>query len=278
MDPAKPIDLTGIFIPPQPKLIQQVRAVGDDIHKFAEVISTDPGIGSMVLKTVNSPAFTRANKINSIPQAVLLLGCSYVTNIINGLLLKRSFDHVDARALENFWQGAKDVSLTMVLLARQLNILAVDEAYIIGLFHNCGIPLMLQRFPDYLTICRDAYDESVDDITAFEDTHFQTNHCIVGYYVAKAWQLNNDTAEIIRDHHHLTPVADKSAYFKGNDQDDLICLLKMAEHICKLYENIGGQTTDHEWERNKAMILAHMGLSDLDFDDLQELTRDQLGL
>ncbi|MBU2712784.1 hypothetical protein [Zooshikella harenae] len=120
-------------------------------------------------------------------------------------------------------------------------------------------------FINLLTIYHEAYDESVDDITEFEETHFQTNHCIVGYYVAKAWQLNND-------------IADKSTYFKSNDQDDLICLLKMAEHICKLYEGIGGQTTDHEWERNKAMILAHMGLSDLDFDDLQESTHDQLGL
>lgn len=278
MNPVEEFDLKGIFIPPQPKLMIQIKEVGNDVSKFAEVISTDPGIGAQVLKTVNSPAFARANKINSIHQAVMMLGCPYVISIINGLMLKRAYDHVDTEALESFWQVAKDVSLTMVLLARQLNVLAVDDAYLIGLFHNCGIPLMLQKYPNYMEVCRESYGEEVDNIAEYESIKLKTNHCIVGYYVAKSWQLNKDVAEIIRDHHHLTTTADKSAYFKGNDQDDLVCLLKMSEHICRLYKRLGSQEQDNEWERINETVLDHVGLSSPDFTDLQELTREQLGL
>ncbi|WP_230425774.1 HDOD domain-containing protein [Spartinivicinus ruber] len=278
MNPAEEFDLKGVFIPPQPKLMLQINEAGEDLNKIAEIISTDPGIGAQVLKTVNSPAFARTKTINSIHQAVMMLGSGYVTNIINGLMLKRAYDHVDTEALESFWQGSKDVSLGMVLLARQLNMLAVDDAYLIGLFHNCGIPLMLQKFPNYMEICQQSYGEGVENIAEFEDQQLNTNHCIVGYYVAKAWQLNKDVAEIIRDHHHLTSTEDKSAYFKGNEQDDLVCLLKMAEHICKLYKSLGKQDTDYEWEHIRGTVLDHVGLSEPDFLDLQELTREQLGL
>ena len=32
-----------------------------------------------------------------------------------------------------------------------------DEAYALGLFHNCGIPLMIKRFPNYMAVVEQAY-------------------------------------------------------------------------------------------------------------------------
>ncbi|MFH7457095.1 HDOD domain-containing protein, partial [Pseudomonas syringae group genomosp. 7] len=67
----------------------------------------------------------------------------------------------------------------------------VDESYALGLFHDCGIPLKLKRFPNYMTVLEDAYanagpDCRVDDT---ENNAFDTNQSVVGYYTAKSRRM-----------------------------------------------------------------------------------------
>lgn len=70
----RPDFMRGIYIPPQPAIIEQIREVSPDLPKIAQLIGKDAGISANILRTVNSPAFNLPNKIGSINQAVMLLG------------------------------------------------------------------------------------------------------------------------------------------------------------------------------------------------------------
>ncbi len=76
-----------------------------------------------------------------------------------------------------------------------------DEAYLCGLFHNCGA---------FLLSCKDAktysdlFFQSLSlPVTSIEkeESLFNTNHAVVGLLMAKKWNLSAEITQAIYDHH-----------------------------------------------------------------------------
>src|SRR5690606_5103025 len=84
--------LQGISVPPQPQImvdLQMEQVMPEpDLRNIARLISQDPGLSGALLKTVNSSFFGLTNRIASILQAVNLLGCNSVINLINAQSIK----------------------------------------------------------------------------------------------------------------------------------------------------------------------------------------------
>ena len=123
-----------------------------DLKNIARLISQDPGLSGALLKLVNSPFFGLANRITSIQRAVNLLGSRSVINLINAQSIKGEMSDDTIVTLNRFWDTAQDVAMSCLSLAKRVGYESVDEAYALGLFHNCGIPLMLKRFPHYMAV------------------------------------------------------------------------------------------------------------------------------
>ena len=153
--------LHGISVPPQPQImvdLQMEQLMPEpDLKAIAKLIGQDPGLSGALLKIVNSPHFGLANRIASIQQAVNLLGCNSVINLINAQSIKGELTDEAIVTLNRFWDTAQDVAMTCLTLAKRIGYKSPDEAYTLGLFHNCGIPLMVKRFPNYMTVLEEAY-------------------------------------------------------------------------------------------------------------------------
>ena len=84
--------LLGISVPPQPQIMVDLQMEQympePDLGAIAKLISQDPGLSGALLKIVNSPYFGLTNRIVSIQQAVNLLGCNTVINLINAQSIK----------------------------------------------------------------------------------------------------------------------------------------------------------------------------------------------
>jgi HD-like signal output (HDOD) protein len=153
--------LQGISVPAQPQImvdLQMEQYMPDpDLEVIAKLISQDPGLSGALLKIVNSPYYGLTNKIASIQRAVNLLGSRSIINLINAQSIKGEMNDETIVTLNRFWDTAQDVAMTCLTLAKRIGTQAGDEAYALGLFHDCGVPLMLQRFPDYMTVLEQAY-------------------------------------------------------------------------------------------------------------------------
>ena len=148
--------LQGITIPPQPQIMVDLQfeqyMPDPDLETIAKLISQDPGLSGALLKLVNSPHFGLSNKIGSIQRAVNLLGSRSIINLINAQSIKGEMSDETIVTLNRFWDTAQDVAMTCLTLAKRTGIQAADEAYTLGLFHDCGVPLMLKRFPNYMDV------------------------------------------------------------------------------------------------------------------------------
>nr|WP_187669491.1 HDOD domain-containing protein [Pseudomonas carbonaria] len=266
-------------MPPQPQIMVDLQMEqvmpNPDLKTIARLIGQDPGLSGALLKIVNSPYFGLANKVGSIQRAVNLLGSRSVINMINALSIKGEMSDETIVTLNRFWDNAQDVAMSCLTLAKRVGCEAVDEAYTLGLFHNCGIPLMLKRFPDYMAVLEESYACASGErrIVDTENRLLNTNHAVVGYYTARSWNLPQHLCEAIASHHNcLSLFSDDS----GRDAQlkNLLAILKMAEHICESYRVLGDQEVDQEWEAIREPVLEYVGLSEYDFDNLKESIRE----
>ena len=271
--------LRGISIPTQPQILVDLQMEQLDPHcslkRIAELISQDVGLSGSILKTVNSPFYELSNKIGTVMQAVNILGINTVVNLVNAHSIKGSLSDEQIVALGKFWDCAIDIAQASVSIARHLGVNSPDESYTLGLFHNCGIPLMMQRYPNYAEVMHTAYGQADEPINKIENRLLQTNHCVVGYYVAKSWKLPRYLCEAIHDHHNAVDViADDRADARKRT---LLAVLKIAEHLCGNYRHLGEQSEDYEWQRLSTVALEYVGLSQYDFETMTQHLRD-LGL
>lgn len=128
------------------------------------------------------------------------------------------------------------------------------------------------RFPDYLDVMQKAYRSETDSITDIENQYINTNHAVVGYYVAKSWNLPNYLCLAIHEHHNTEQVFAQ----EGGDgkKKTLLAILKMAEHICGNHRLLGNCSEDLEWRRIEQQVLIYVGLSQYDFTGLSEQVHD----
>ncbi len=269
--------LSGSFLPSPPEIMQKIRTATPDLDKIAKIINADMGLCASVLKTINSPFYGMKNNIVSIPQAVALLGLDSVMNIINAHLLLTVLKSGDYAAdLDDFWQLSNDIAETCVVVANYLDFRATDDIYLLGLFHNAGVPMMLKQFPEYMTMLQGAFQQSEIRITDVENNEYNCNHAVVGYMIAKSWQLPLHLRLIIRDHHntdHLT-----NGLTEDNNANTMMVILKIAEHISRTHLTLGKHEVDHEWGKIKSSILEYLGFSEPDFEELEDYVYDTMGL
>ncbi len=264
--------LKGISIPPQPQIVVdlQIEMSMPDVNldKINQIICKDVGISGSVLKVVNSPFFGLRNHITSIRQALSLLGLKNVINVVNSLAMRQSLTFSELKELTIIWDNAMDVALVAAALAKMLGVCSSDEAYTLGLFHDTGIHLLIGKHENYLKVLRQAYSHPNQRVTEVENELLSTNHAVVGYYVARAWNLPLYLSEAIADHHKSEAIFAEHVAC-DDKKKNLLAILKLAENTCKDYRTLGHQTIDYEFERIKTDLLIYLGLSSYDVQMIQ---------
>ena len=115
--------LSNVSIPPRPqallKIAQEAKKTEPNVKFIAETISEDAAIAAAVLQVVNSAAFARINKINSIQQAVMILGIKRIFPLVKAVALKSALPANNN--LREFWQSSSLVASACMLFCQALN-------------------------------------------------------------------------------------------------------------------------------------------------------------
>jgi len=262
--------LDGVKIPPAPEILNnlngELQKDEPDMTRMAAIIQKDPGLSSLVIRTVNSPMFPLRSQVTSIQQAISMLGIGYMINIVMGLVLRRTFETQES-ALPGFWDSPTNIAMIMSQLSRKLTRLASDEAYMLGLFHNVGHTLIRQRHTDYFAFFQQHLNHPDASITEFEQAQYNFDHATLGYFLARSWGLPEDICQAIRFHHEALDLLDQGNVLDSDNRvPRLLALLKLAEHIDALYQ---GRDHDHEWGRYASAVMQYLGLSEPDYQDIE---------
>jgi len=276
--------LKGIKIPSPPQLIadlQMEMSMPDpDLNELSSLINKDVGLSGAILKTVNSPYYGKKD-ITSISKSVMLLGMKTVMNIINTLCLSETIAESSVeqdkkfKMLTKFWDSATDVAQCCQIIAKHVRFKPDNTAYMARLFHNAGIPLLMERFNNYPEIMIQSYEQNKIRIVDIENNILNTNHAVLSFYTARSWKLPESICNIISNHHNgISVLTNQNNNLTANERT-LSAILMLAQNIAGLYRILGNQETDMEWEIIGSKVNEYLGLTEFDYDDLISYANDQ---
>jgi HD-like signal output (HDOD) protein len=259
--------LSTIKIPPRPVVIEEIdrekRKTEPDLRKIAQIISKDIALTAAMLKIANSPLFGLSKKNESVQQAVMTLGLGNVIGIVTGLALKGAIGTGDSN-LEGFWDSADKVANIAAYLSKLVPGVPRDMAYMYGLFRDCGIPFMLQKFPDYGETWLMADKGPKLAFTRIEDEAYATNHATMGFLLAKSWSMPNSICQAVLNHHDISILHSNEEF--SAEVRGLIALLRVAEYLYSTRQ----MRNDHDWCVSGPIVLTYLGLSEGEFEDIKE--------
>ena len=262
--------LRDIGIPPRPTILEQIdremRKEEPDFRHLEQLISADVGLAAGLIKTANSPAFAFGRKVRSVHDALLVLGLKAVVRTLAGLSLQNIFPNTPN--LERFWDASATTARISAWLALQLrkhSQARPDDAYTFALFRDCGIPMLMIPFPEYLNILKAANSERERSFTSVEDELLAINHALVGAELAENWLLPEDIHAAIRHHHEAAVFSEDNPLALAEVSRDMIAVTQLAEH---LLQQISGLNQTCEWEKLGESCCARLQLTADEIDEL----------
>ena len=268
--------LKSITIPAQPKAVMELMKLcanpNVDINQIAKAVQKDPSLSAKVLKIANSPLFGLRRPAESIVQALGFMGLQTFQRAVLASALREVSVQDNSANSVIFWTHSELVSRGCEIVAKKMRPELVQQAFLVGLFHDCAIPILRKKFGDYDSIFNDVlnYQSGVIEI---EDGRYSTNHCVMGYLFARSWQLPESVRLAILRHHD-----DEPNYPDSDEVRALCAILKISEFIVKGYDtsrNIKSKSAD-EWVEKYANIVDILGLTAEDILDFEEALLDAI--
>lgn len=220
---------SGVKIPPLPEVLLKLQAVLTDEEagprELAAVVQNDGAISGALFRLAGSPVFGLRAKVASIDKAVTVMGMKTAVATVRSAALHGALhDPQHAAALENLWARSGAIAELMMLALKCAPVrgLPNDLAYTLGLFHDCGIALLIKRFPSYVRALSNP--AGWEDILRV-DLECGVHHTVSGQMVARNWLLPEEVMQAIR-HHHDQKFVPPSA-----NASKLVALLQFAIHL-----------------------------------------------
>ncbi|MBL4908561.1 MAG: HDOD domain-containing protein [Alteromonadaceae bacterium] len=260
----------GFTVPARPELLlklQDLMAQNDtDLNEIADTITLDVAISATILKTVNSPLYGLARSISDIKKSVRYLGISGIYSLVTSCLLKQGFSQDSCSvALDEFWQNSSNIANISVFIGKQIKQnISSEKLFTIGLFHDCGIPVMAIKYDHYQHVLDFSLNNPTKTLPEIEEKQYQINHATLGYYVASSWRLPKDICQLILRHHER----DFLNYLDNSEMQLAFSILKMAENIAYQHKHFCDCA---DWHYLQDTILTVL---DIDEDQYKDIIED----
>ncbi len=265
----------GFSVPAQPELLlklQRLMAAQEvDLNAIAETISQDVAVSATILKTINSPLYGLARTISDIKKSVRYIGLNGINTLVTSSLIRQSFKQHDCSiALDDFWHNSSNIANTAVHIGKTIKQkLSSEKLFTLGLFHDCGIPVMAMKYSDYQDTLEHAQQTPSITLPEVEEDSYGVNHATIGYYVATSWRLPKNICQLILRHH------DRGFLVKLDSSESQLCfaILKLAENIVHLHKHFRDNA---DWAYIQDSVLTVLDIDEEDVQDIIEDVSEQL--
>ena len=191
------------------RLDETINHPRSSITDIAKIISEDQGLTARVLKLANSPLFGYYSKIESITQAVTIIGIQQVRDIALALSVMDVFKGIpeDLVNMEQFWRHSIATGLTARLLATSQREANLERFFVAGILHDVGRLVMFTAIPD---ICRQMLEECRCGnrlLFQAEVERLAFDHAEVGGNLLRRWKIPPRIAEPVEFHHNCQRAA-----------------------------------------------------------------------
>lgn len=258
--------LKGITIPPCPaslaSIMREAKRPSVSFVELASLISRDAGIVGPLLKLANSPFIGLRSKVTSVSQAISILGLQNTLNLVQNIALRQSIGG-GSQSFEKFWERSSLTAAIAEKIAAKFRTVSKDDAYLAALFHDCGIPVLMMKFPEYRETVM-AQCKLGKSICEVENDVFSTSHAVVGNMLTRNWMLPEHACKAVL-YHHDHAIFDSLGGNARTNVCDLVGIMHMAECIADEHLFV----RDKEWHQFEQEVLKYFEMSEQEFSELK---------
>ena len=255
--------LRDIVIPPCPDLLVALRKemgqADPEPQVIADIAGRDVAMAASLIRTANSPFYARAQPVTSVSEALGLLGVRMTEKLLMAFLTRNTI-RISSPVLEHFWDTSTRSAMAMAHIARQLYSVDAEVAYTCGLFHQVGIPILMQGVKGYGGTLAEALARQDRSFTETENMAHRTDHAVVGALVARTWRLPSPTYQAVRFHHDFTVLGSSTV---APEVRTLVAMSLVADHVVAQYE---GVAQGKEWAQFGSDCLAYLHITEAEVE------------
>ena len=198
-------------LPTPPIVFHQIQKVLNEPNAsaidVAKILSEDPAMSVKVLKLTNSAFYGLAREIESVREAVVMVGMEAVKNLVLSASVLDMFkgDDLNQDFQEQFWRHSLATAVAGRFLARKLRgpgIVDPDSGFSAGLLHDVGKMVLccfLKEEHAKFAAARTEDRQSPDYVV--EEQTLGYTHSEIGGFLASQWKLPQRLVDAITYHH-----------------------------------------------------------------------------
>lgn len=194
-------------LPPFPKAATKLLRLLEDqsvsIEQLAAVISSDPSLAMKVIHVANSPFYMCSRRIDSIKDAVLVLGMNTIKGLTTALSVHQGISRIRPSTptfdILGFWKHSYATALASSRVVSPEFRSYKERLYLAGLIHDVGKLIQAFYWPDSWTACVNIIrSEDVSYETAEAQVFARTHHELADT-VCRNWQFPDDMVNLLVD-------------------------------------------------------------------------------
>jgi putative nucleotidyltransferase with HDIG domain len=217
-------------LPQFPENVMMVQKLISDpkstMVSIARQISMDPALTADLLKIVNSAQYMLAKKVDSISDAVKMVGIRGIKNLLYSYGAQKILGDKTAEK-KQLWEHSYKTAFYAYNLVKNFkkdhNLL--DDVYVAGILHDMGKIIFSNVHPDLLNKIKTLCGEKNLPASTFEDLAAGMNHAEIGALIAEKWNFPEGLIAAIRFHHDPESAAP--------EYQDLVKTVYLANMFCE---------------------------------------------
>lgn len=248
----------SLELPVLPEVTAKVLALVDDPQtsagQLSDLIHRDPALAANVMKLVASPIYSGATAIVSLQQAIARLGMRTLRELVlaAGVQATAFRAPVEAERVREVWKR----SLVTALVAKEVARCGrrnVETAFLCGLLHEIGTPVVLQAAGEQLK------QLGVAPAQVDFNTLIDTLSCAFGEALTAAWGMPEPVTLSVQFH---------TDFEKAPQHMDAVAVTTAAIALCNVFLAQDETAEDAEQVLREHPVLEHLNLYPDDVDDL----------
>jgi len=199
-------------LPSLPTVVMELlRTMGEedvDIDRLARGISNDQALAARTLRVANSPFYGMQGKINTIAEAITVLGFVNVRSLVTTAGIAAAWPASGATSFEPrvFWRHCLGVASCAATLAPHAR-LRPEILFLAGLLHDVGRLVLVVTHPAVYSEIQ--LRQELDDVLLLdaERAVLGFDHAQIGSELCRHWHLPAPIAAAVERHHRVNPQA-----------------------------------------------------------------------
>jgi putative nucleotidyltransferase with HDIG domain len=260
-------------LPPFPVVVQRalqlVANPTSSAQDVVDVIQFDQSITADVLRLCNSAYFSLQRKVNSLREALVLIGFNQLFEII----LSRQSSHLFSGPSTGYdlqrgelWRHSVASSLLSGIITKRLGRQPSPVLFTAALLHDIGKVVLSEFVKDYFEEIKKLVQEKSVSFSDAEKEILGIDHAELGGRITEEWKFPKVIVSSVRYHH---------APFSTSDPDETVRLTHLCDVVAML-SGIGGGS-DGLFYHSPEEILNHYRLNEEDIERFMIQLEDQFG-